>query len=161
MNHTKAIKICYITIFLGFMLSKCVIESYQITYDTYFIKNDLSCPITYKSGYDSTTATTIFPGERKKIQILYFENKVTHSCFYYGISSKGIVNLDVGTISFDDGSNISIAYKKSDDFDKNPCFCNAWKIVAKEKVMKNCYNYEVEYTVDEEDYRNALAQSGF
>ncbi|MDY6326755.1 MAG: hypothetical protein SPL42_07630 [Bacteroidales bacterium] len=43
---------------------------------------------------------------------------------------------------------------------KHPALKKYWKVLKGiDKKWRD--DYEVEYTVDEEDYRNALAQSGF
>lgn len=63
-----------------------------------------------------------------------------------------------GTIHFND--SVSVTYSFDDAFDKCTYLLDCWDIV-KEHKTKGSSTHEVLYTIDEQDYQNALFQCGY
>lgn len=151
----KNIIVLLITISLSIVICSCIIEPNDWTTNRYYLYNNLPYEITYLN-IDSSKIS-VKPFEKTLIHTQNFENVYSSSSFS-DLNDSPFIDINFGAIIFND--SISIQYSSEDVFSKTPIFCSFWKIIDKQKVSRYWYNYEVEYTVDEEDYRNALAQSG-
>ena len=147
--------IFFVMILSSIFLSRCIIEPNDWTTNHYYIYNTLPHEIIYVDK--DSSQISIKPFEKTLIHTQNFENVYSSSSFS-DLNDSPFIDINFGAIIFND--SISIQYSSEDVFSKTPIFCSFWKIIDKQKVSRYWYNYEVEYTVDEEDYRNALAQSG-
>lgn len=134
-------------------LSSCVYEPYFI--DDYYVLNNTSNPVKYVF-YGMQTDSIVQPNEKV---LLYsqrmsqepspFDNDETH--LYYS-------KCTFGTIHFND--SVSVSYHIEDTFAKSTLLKSCWEITKQHKTMGSS-THEVLYTIDEQDYQNALIQCGY
>ena len=159
MKCTKKNIFSILFVFIGFC---CLGVACDPAYsDKYNIRNSLDSPIivvkeTLQGNLDSTK---INPGEST---LIYEE---------YGMGSSTFITLSeycglfystncIYSVIFSDGAVLQWNSANSMSYLKHPALKKYWKVLKGiDKKWRD--DYEVEYTVDEEDYRNALAQSGF
>ena len=63
-----------------------------------------------------------------------------------------------GTIRFND--SVFVTYHSEDTFDKSTLLKSCWEVTKQHKTMGSS-THDVLYTIDEQDYQNALVQCGY
>ena len=143
----KMKKILYV-LFLLMILSSCSESGYD---DYYYIKNDLDYPIMVsRYDYNNISDTMIVNSNE---MILYLSvNAIGSSSFD---NDNNSICITQNTFIFND--SVSITYKPSDTYKKNPCMSHCWEIINEES-KKKLTSHKVLYTITEEDYQNAISQ---
>jgi hypothetical protein len=134
-------------------LSSCVYEPYFI--DDYYVANNTSNPVKYVFN-GMQTDSIVQPNEKVLIytqrmdrQPSPFDNDEVYLYF-----SK----CTFGTIQFND--SVFVTYHVEDTFSKSTLLKSYWEVTKQHKTMGSS-THEVLYTIDEQDYKNALIQCGY
>lgn len=139
-------KIYYI-LFICLVMASCSEVGYD---DNYFIKNDLRYPVTVSRYDNNNICDTIIVESHETV-------------LYLSVSGFGSSPFDddINTVCitqnvFIINDTISVTYKPTDTYDKNPCMTHSWKILEEDSKKKQT-SHKVLYTITEEDYQNALS----
>ena len=131
-------------------LHSCVYEPYFI--DDYYILNNTSNPIKYV--FDGMqTDSVIQPNEK----VFIYEQRMGRMPSPF---DNDEVNLyfsacAFATIRFND--SVSVTYHIEDTFAKSTLLKSCWEITKQHKT-RGSSTHEVHYTIDDQDYQNALIQ---
>ena len=131
-------------------LNSCVYEPYFI--DDYYVLNNTSNPIKYVYA-GMQTDSVIQPNEK----VFIYEQRMGRKPSPF---DNDEVNLyfsacAFATIRFND--SVSVTYHVEDTFAKSTLLKSCWEITKQHKTMGSS-THEVLYTIDEQDYQNALIQ---
>ena len=134
-------------------LRSCVYEPYFI--DDYYVVNNTSNPVKYVFN-GMQTDSIVQPNEKVLLysqrmdrQPSPFDNDEVYR--YYSACA-------FSTIRFDD--SVYVTYHVEDTFTKNTLLKSCWEITKQHKTMGSS-THEVLYSIDEQDYQNALIQCGY
>lgn len=131
-------------------LNSCVYEPYFI--DDYYVLNNTSNPIKYV--FDGMqTDSVIQPNEK----VFIYEQRMDREPSPF---DNDEVNLyfsacAFATIRFND--SVFVTYHVEDSFAKSTLLKSCWEITKQHKTMGSS-THEVLYSIDEQDYQNALIQ---
>ena len=134
-------------------LNSCVYESYFI--DDYYVVNNTSNPVKYVF-HGMQTDSIVQPNEKVLVYTQRMDREPSpfdndEEYLYYAAGA-------CGTIRFND--SVFVTYHNDDTFAKSTLLKSCWEVTKQHKT-KGSSTHEVLYTIDEQDYQNALIQCGY
>ena len=136
-----------------FCLNSCVYEPYFI--DDYHIMNNTESPVMYRIR-GMQTDSIVQPNER----IFMYEQQMDRNPSPFDNDEEYLYfsACAFATIQFND--SVSVTYQSEDTFAKSTLLKSCWEVTKQHKTMGSS-THEVLYTIDEQDYQNALVQCGY
>ncbi len=150
-----------ITAFCAAVLHSCVYEPYYI--DNYLVSNKFSEPVKIFKGYttDSSFVHTDSLFIEKNNEMEFYEDRRSRHWSPFDSDEEFIFPFSNLYFHLCFNDSVSVFYKDFDSsFAKSMSRTACWAILSEHHTMGRS-THKVLYTIDEQDYQNALIQCGY